>query len=115
MGVRCTDCGHISVDPRPLCPQCHRSNIEWLQFSGSGRLATFTCISIVPVALGARGYGRNNPYCSGVVTLDEGPRISARITHVDASNPQNIHTDTPMVLDLKDLDEDRPVLAFKPA
>ena len=115
MGIRCRDCNHLSAVPRPLCPACHSRAVEWYQFSGKGLLSTFTCISIVPVAMAERGYGRDNPYCSGVVTLEEGPRISARLLGVDASNPQNIQTGVPVVLELESLDQDQPMLAFHPA
>ena len=114
MGVRCRACGDLSVEPRPICHACHRET-EWYEFSGRGRLATFTCISIVPVHLGQKGYGRNNPYCSGIVELEEGPCISAFIKGVDASNPQTIRTGIGMVLDLEDLDQERPAVAFRPA
>ena len=115
VGVRCKDCGHLSPEPRPMCPECHGFNMEWHQFSGKAKLNTFTCISIVPVAMGAKGYGRDNPYCSGIVTLEEGPRISARINGVDGNNPQSIKTGMDVVLDLEDLDDESPSLAFKPA
>ena len=115
VGVRCQDCGHLSPEPRPMCPECHGFNMEWHEFSGRAKLSTFTCISIVPVAMAAKGYGRDNPYCAGIVTLEEGPRISARITGVDGSNPQAIKTSMDVFLDLDDLDEEAPSLAFKPA
>ena len=115
MGVRCRSCGHFSAQARPMCPNCLSRDVEWFQFSGKGRLSTFTCISIVPSHMGEKGYGRNNPYCTGIVTLEEGPRIAGLIRGVDASNPQNIKTETEMVLDLEDLDPERPALAFRPA
>ncbi len=115
VGVRCKDCGHLSPEPRPMCPECHGFDMEWRQFSGKAKLNTFTCISIVPVAMAAKGYGRDKPYCTGIVTLEEGPRISARITGVDGANPQSIKTGMDVVLDLEDLDEESPAVAFKPA
>ena len=115
MGMRCRACGALSAEPRPMCPDCHGRDVEWHQFSGKGQLTTFTCISVVPVAMGERGFGRNNPYCSGVVTLEEGPRISARILGVDAANPQNIQSGMALVMSLAELDEARPALAFEPA
>ncbi len=114
VGVRCKACGHLSPEPRPMCPECHRFNMEWHPFSGKAKLSTFTCISIVPVAMAEKGYGRDNPYCSGIVTLEEGPSISARITGVDGANPQSIETGMDVVLDLEDLDPEHPSLAFKP-
>ena len=71
MGVRCRACGNLAGQARPMCPACHSADIEWHQFSGKARLSTFTCISIVPVYMAAQGYGRDNPYCTGIVTLEE--------------------------------------------
>jgi uncharacterized OB-fold protein len=36
------------------------------------------------------GYDRKNPYCTGIVELAEGPRISAQILGIDASHPEEI-------------------------
>ncbi len=115
MGIRCRSCGELAVEPRPMCPACHSNDVEWYQFSGKGSLSTFTCISVVPVYMSEKGFGRDNPYCTGIVTLEEGPRISARILGVDAANPQNIKTGTPMTMDLEELDPEKPSLAFRPA
>ena len=112
--MRCRSCGKLFAEARPMCPACHSSDVEWHQFSGKARLSTFTCISIVPVYMGQQGYGRDNPYCTGVVTLEEGPRISARILGVDGNNPQDIHTGMDLILDPEDLDPDRPSVAFRP-
>ena len=115
VGVKCQDCGHLSPEPRPMCPECHGVNMEWHQFSGKATLSTFTCISIVPVNMVAKGYGRDKPYCTGIVDLEEGPRISAMINGVDGTNPQGIETGMNLVLDAEELDEESPALAFKPA
>ena len=55
MGVRCRRCGALSVEPRPMCQSCHGDEMEWFEFSGRGRLSTFTCIYIVPVRMGEKG------------------------------------------------------------
>jgi len=89
--------------------------VEWFQFCGRGQPSAFTCISVVPNAMGEKGFGRNNPYCSGIGTLEEGPRISALVLGVDAANPQNIATGMALTLDVQDIDGERPVLAFVPA
>ena len=115
MGLRCRACQHLSATPRPLCPSCRSGDIEWYEFSGKGRLSTFTCISIVPVAMGQRGFARNKPYCTAIVTLAEGPRISALVVGVDAGNPQNIQTDMDLVLDVSELDLEKPAVTFRPA
>ena len=115
MGVRCRNCGQLSAEARPMCQACHSRDMEWFAFSGRGQLSAFTCISVVPNAMGEKGFGRNNPYCSGIVTLEEGPRISALILGVDAANPQNIGTGIALTLQVEDQDKDRPTLAFVPA
>ena len=115
VGVQCQDCGHLSPEARPMCPNCHRFNMEWHEFSGKATLSTFTCISIVPVSMSAKGYGRDKPYCTGIVALEEGPRISAMINGVDGTNPQDIETGMDMVLDTENLNDESPALAFKPA
>ena len=114
-GIRCNNCGRLAPEARPMCAACHSFDVAWHGFSGRATLSTFTCISVVPDAMGRKGYGRDNPCCTGIVTLEEGPRISARITGVDGNNPQDIKTGIPLVLDLEDLDPEHPSLAFKPA
>lgn len=115
MGSRCRACGKLSAEARPMCQACHSRDMEWFAFSGRGQLSAFTCISVVPNAMGEKGFGRNNPYCSGIVTLEEGPRISALILGVDAANPQNISTGMALALQVEDQDQERPTLAFVPA
>lgn len=115
MGVRCNDCGRLSAEPRPMCPDCHGRNMSWYEFAGTGSLGAFTCISVVPQVMADRGYGRGNPYCTGIVALDEGPRISAAIVGVDAANPQNIRTGMALVADFSEVDAEHPTLTFRPA
>ena len=57
---------------------------------GAGRLVALTSISIGPPVMQEQGFNRKNPYCTGVVKLDEGPRVVARIEGVDARNPESI-------------------------
>ena len=64
--------------------------------NGTGKLAAFTSISIGPPAMQAEGHNRDNPYCAGVVELDDGPRVVARIEGVDARNPDSIEIGTPV-------------------
>ncbi len=115
MGIRCQACGQLFAEARPMCPTCHSRNVAWFPFIGRGRLSAFTCISVAPAAMAEKGYGRDNPYCSGIVTLEEGPRISALILGVDAAHPQNIPQDLPVTLAVQNSAAARPTLAFRPA
>ena len=56
--------------------------------SGEGKLLAFTTVHIAPTAMIEAGYDRKNPYCTGIVQLDEGPAISAQILGVDPTKPE---------------------------
>ena len=115
MGLRCKACGKLVSTARSLCPACHSVDVEWVPLSGKGRVATFTCIVIAPTFMVQKGYGRDNPYCTGVIELEEGPRVSARIVGVDASQPQTIKVGIPVEVDFSEMDPERPGLVFREA
>ena len=96
MASRCKACGGVHLPPRPLCPECHGVEMEWQEMSGQGKLAAFTAIAVVPSFMAKEGYGRDNPYLTGIVELEEGPRISARILGLDAKEPEKIAVGTPL-------------------
>ena len=90
MGSKCKECDALYLPPRPICIKCHSSKMEWLEVKGNGKLSAFTCIAIGPPFMIAEGFDRKHPYCLGVVELDEGVRIDARIQGVDAHRPEDI-------------------------
>ena len=96
MGARCMGCELQYVPPRALCPQCHGSELAWIEMRGTGTLAAFTFIAIGTAALQAEGYGRDNPYCTGVVILDEGPRVVARIEGLDPQHSDQMKIGAPL-------------------
>ncbi len=96
MGTKCRRCGSLALPPRAICAVCHSTDLEWIEFQGEGRLAAFTSIYIPPPFMAEEGYGKNNPYVTGVVELREGPRVVARIIGVDARNPQGIKMGLPL-------------------
>ena len=117
MGSRCAQCSALYVPPRPICVKCRGDSLAWEEMSGRGKLAAFTCISIGPSFMTAEGYNRKNPYCSGVVELDEGPRVDARIEGVDPKKPDAIRIGTPLKIKfIHRLKEELPItyLAFEP-
>ncbi len=90
MGSHCPSCGGLHLPPRPLCPLCKGEEMEWVEMSGRGTLLAFTTISIAPTAMIEAGYGKDNPYCTGIVQMEEGPAISAQILGVDVRQPAQI-------------------------
>jgi uncharacterized OB-fold protein len=90
--------------------------MEWMQFSGKGKLLSFTVIYIGPAAMISAGFDRKNPYCVGIVELEEGPRISAMITGVNPLQPAGIPLGSPVSLDIQDLGPEgarKAVLGFR--
>jgi uncharacterized protein len=79
MGSLCPHCKTHFLPPRAICPHCYSDQLQWVAFSGHGKLAAFTAIYIAPSAMIAAGYGRDNPYLAGVVELEEGVKISGQI------------------------------------
>ena len=118
MGSRCQTCGKVHLPPRAICPACRSAQLEWLALSGRGRLAAFTAVHIGPTRMNELGYSRTNPYLSGIVELEEGVQISARLVGLDGMNPTGIKIGAPLVMViLKEGDPEtaKPVLAFQPA
>ncbi|MHA1580816.1 MAG: Zn-ribbon domain-containing OB-fold protein [Candidatus Freyarchaeota archaeon] len=114
MGTKCKKCGEIYLPPRPLCPKCVDSELEWVELEGRGKLAAFTSISVAPTHMLEAGHTRDNPYVFGLIELDSGPTVSALILGVDAKKPENIEIGTRMTVEFVERD-DRVLLGFKPA
>jgi uncharacterized OB-fold protein len=116
MGSECSSCGSLFVPPRARCSKCQGTGMQWAEMSGKGRLAAFTCIAIGPPSMVEEGYDRNNPYCTGVIELEEGPRMVARIDGVDPQKPETIKIGTSLMMKYLDRVSDQgTVLAFSPA
>ena len=99
MASRCTNCGALWLPPRPICLKCKEDKMEWKELSGKGTLVAFTVIGVGPMPMINAGYGRDNPYCVGIVEVEEGPRIGAQILGVDVAHPENIKIGTPVAVD----------------
>ncbi len=117
MGTRCRSCGAMSVPPGPLCSKCAGSELEWVEVSGNGTLRAFTSIAVGPPWMAEQGYNRKNPYCCGVVELDEGSAMVGLIEGVDTTSPETIMVGMPLRVKFRRMAEgqrERIVLAFEP-
>jgi uncharacterized OB-fold protein len=72
MGSRCGGCSAVTFPPRSDCRECLDENFEFIEYSGRGKLHTYTRIDAVPT-----GFERRAPYIVGVVDLEEGGRALA--------------------------------------
>lgn len=118
MGCRCRKCGNRYLPPKPICTNCFSRDLEWVEMPETGKLAAFTCITVGPPAMRQEGYGRKNPYCSGVIELADDLRVDARIQGFDPKRPEIIRVGMPMRIDY--IHQERngaksTVLGFRPA
>jgi uncharacterized OB-fold protein len=106
----------LYLPPRAICPKTHDENMEWRELSGKGKLVAFTSINIGLSMMNELGFGRDNPYCSGIVELEEGVKISAFIRGVDPKQPASIKIGSPVTVDFWEIgegEEKQTRLAFK--
>jgi uncharacterized OB-fold protein len=118
MGSICRKCGKLFVPPRPICVRCYDPEMKWVEMTGKGRLVAFTCITVCPPFMMEQGYNRDNPYCLGVVELEEGARVDGRIEGVDPRRPEAIEVGMPLAVTFLHRavgDTTRTSLAFKPS
>lgn len=117
IGSRCPVCGYVAVPQRQICPKCHNDAMEIVEFSGKGKLAAFTVIYTPPTEMLEAGYNGKNPYCVGIVELEEGPKVNAQILGLDLSKPAEIKIGTPLKMTIVERgaeDARKKYLAFEP-
>ena len=68
-GLKCLDCGTITVPPKAVCDDCGSTNQEITQLSGDGTIRTFTVIRVAPEGFKA-------PYVVVLAQLREGPWLT---------------------------------------
>ena len=72
---RCKACGEVNMYPRYRCPACQSADLGWQQSEGTGVLLSFAVVRAVP----PKGFEGDLPYALGVVRLDEGVQLLARL------------------------------------
>ena len=95
-GSKCNKCGCVSVPPRPICHKCNGNEMKLVDMKGKGRLIAYTVIAVGTPFMAEEGFDKDHPYCSGVVELEEGARILARILGADVKKPDQIKIGTPV-------------------
>jgi uncharacterized protein len=68
-GLKCLDCGTITVPPKAVCDDCGSTNQEITQLSGDGTIKTFTVVRMAPEGFTA-------PYVVVLAQLREGPWLT---------------------------------------
>jgi uncharacterized OB-fold protein len=71
----CHNCGKPNMYPRSHCPFCQSTDLGWVAAAGGGVLHSYTVVRAVP----PRGFEDELPYALGIVKLDEGVQLLARL------------------------------------
>ncbi len=78
LGLKCKACGALSSTPRMVCRKCGSTDLETIQFKGTGKIRTFTTVYVA-----AEGRETECPYVLLMVELDEGPWIMGNLDGID--------------------------------
>ncbi len=75
-GLKCLECGTITVPPKAACDECGSTDQEVTQLTGDGTIRTFTVIRVPPEGFQA-------PYVVVLVQLREGPWLTGLLNGVE--------------------------------
>jgi len=78
LGLKCQDCGAITVPPKMVCRQCASPDMEVVELKGSGKIRTFTTVFVA-----SEGREDEIPYTIVMVELDDGPWIMGNLDGID--------------------------------
>jgi uncharacterized OB-fold protein len=71
----CHNCGKPNMWPRYRCPYCQSADLGWKEADGKGTLVSWSVVRAVP----PNGFEDELPYGLGVIKLDEGVQLLARL------------------------------------
>jgi uncharacterized OB-fold protein len=77
MAAKCSDCGDVSLPPKPMCTKCLSTNLNWIELEGVGKLLSYTVIHVVPDQFKSIA-----PYSVGIIEFKEGLRLPGMIKDV---------------------------------
>ena len=87
---RCQQCRDFYFPPRPMCPKCWSTEIDWEVVSGRGTLHSYV-INHRP----APGFAADAPYAIALVELEEGPRLMSNVVDIE-NTPDKLVLDMPL-------------------
>jgi len=89
---RCEDCDKPNMYPRYACPHCQSEQLGWQRATGVGTLHSFTVVRTgSPI-----GFEGELPYALGVVKLEEGVQLLARLVPDDDGAWSDYTCDAPV-------------------
>jgi uncharacterized OB-fold protein len=106
---KCTECGSLIWFPRPFCPECASTSVEWVQASGRGTIYSFTVNRRGVADMSA--YRNAGEYVLAYVELEEGPRMMTNIVDCD---PNSVRVGQKVELVFHDTGEGTALARFRP-
>jgi uncharacterized OB-fold protein len=79
-GYKCTKCGATYFEKKGVC-DCGNIDYSQLEFSGTGKIVSFTQIHSGPEVFEQMG-----SYCVAIIDLEEGARITGQVVDCDYSD-----------------------------
>ncbi|NYI69810.1 hypothetical protein GGQ54_000370 [Naumannella cuiyingiana] len=101
---RCTACEKAYFYPRPYCPNCSSTEVEWFDASGDATLLSYNVNHRL-----APGY--DAPYAIAIVRLAEGPQMMTNIVDIE---PDALELDMELHVQFQDRGDDLFVPVFAP-
>lgn len=89
---QCQSCRKFNMYPRYACPFCQSENLGWQKASGKGKLLSWTVLR----AGGPEGFETETPYALGVVRLEEGVQLLARLVNDSSGDWKDYACDMPV-------------------
>ncbi|MBV9579476.1 MAG: OB-fold domain-containing protein [Chloroflexi bacterium] len=106
----CQECQAIIWYPRPFCPECASTRVDWVAASGRGTIYSYTVNRRGVADLPA--YRNAGVYVLAYVELEEGPRMMTNIVDCD---PDSLKIGQPVQLVFHDTGQGSALPRFKPA
>ena len=105
---RCGDCGAAHFYPRPFCPKCWSTDVEWEDASGRATLYTYSVVrqnDLPP-------FPERVPYVAAVVDLAEGPRMMTNVVECDF---EALEIGMALEVDFRAISDEVTIPVFRPA
>ena len=76
----CSDCGQLRHPPTPICPQCHSTNVSWIDAPKEAEIFSFTVVHHASHP----AVEEKLPYVVGILTFEglDGVRLVSNVTDI---------------------------------
>jgi len=98
MGVKCGECNALYSIPKSFCLKCGSKKLFWTPLKGIGKLISYTIVHVPHPR-----FQNEVPYILGVIKLEEGVKLLARIKNV---KPEEIKVGMPLKVDFEKTEDE---------